>query len=402
MAWTVAGGGPPFTPVAAVNASIAPGGLATDAAGNVYIRGFQCVLKVDPHGILTLVAGNGRAGSPQDGVPATSAHLSASGPIATDPMGNIYTVDPSIRVRRISVNGTITTVAGNGTVGSSGDGGPATSAQFSEIQSLAADGAGNLYVVDASGSNRVRRVSANGIVTTVAGNGTAGFSGDGGPATSAALNIPLSLATDTAGNLYIAETFQGKVVGSWYLPPPTPSSSPGALPGNARFQVTLARPADGFARFARALPPFHLRALAFEFLVDGEEVLDFAQIVREHLVDGVDLVEAGIVIGYGQNLLVRFVLVHHDQHPHRTHQHEDSGIARLVDQRQDVERIAVFRQRPGNEAVVAGLVYGRIEGAVQAEHAERAIVFVLVGGALRDLHNHADNFGAVAAGVDIV
>ena len=234
VAWTVAGGGPPFTPVAAVNASIAPGGLATDAAGNVYIRGFQCVLKVDPHGILTLVAGNGRAGSPQDGVPATSAHLSASGPIATDPMGNIYTVDPSIRVRRISVNGTITTVAGNGTVGSSGDGGPATSAQFSEIQSLAADGAGNLYVVDASGSNRVRRVSANGIVTTVAGNGTAGFSGDGGPATSAALNIPLSLATDTAGNLYIAETFQGKVVGSWYLPPPTPSSSPGALPGNAR------------------------------------------------------------------------------------------------------------------------------------------------------------------------
>ena len=77
VAWTVAGGGPPFTPVAAVNASIAPGGLATDAGGNVYIRGFQCVLKVDPHGILTLVVGNGRAGSTQDGVPAISAHLSA-------------------------------------------------------------------------------------------------------------------------------------------------------------------------------------------------------------------------------------------------------------------------------------------------------------------------------------
>src|ERR1017187_1625145 len=235
VAWTVAGGGQPFTPVAAVNASLASGGsLATDASGNVYIRSSQCVLKVDTHGILTLVAGNGRAGSPQDGVPATSAHLSASGPIASDPVGNIYTVDPSIRVRKISVNGTITTVAGNGTQGSSGDGGPATSAQFNEIESLAADGAGNLYLVDASGSNRVRRVSASGIISTVAGNGTAGFSGDGGPATSAALNIPLSLATDTAGNLYIAETFQGKVVGSWYLPPPTPSSSPGALPGNAR------------------------------------------------------------------------------------------------------------------------------------------------------------------------
>jgi hypothetical protein len=211
VAWTVAGGGQPFTPVAAVNASIAPGGLATDAGGNIYIRSFQCVLKVDPNGILTLVAGNGRAGSAQDGVPATSAHLSASGPIATDPIGNIYTVDPSIRVRKISVNGTITTVAGNGTVGSSGDGGPATSAQFSEIQSLAADGAGNLYVVDASGTNRVRRISANGIVTTVAGNGTAGFSGDGGPATSAALNIPLRVTTDTAGNLYIADTGNNRI-----------------------------------------------------------------------------------------------------------------------------------------------------------------------------------------------
>jgi hypothetical protein len=129
-AWTVAGGGQPFTPVAAVNASIASGGLATDAGGNVYIRGFQCVLKVDPYGILTLVAGNGRAGSAQDGIPATMAHLSASGPIASDPMGNIYTVDPSIRVRKISVNGTITTVAGNGTKGSSGDGGPPTKTKF--------------------------------------------------------------------------------------------------------------------------------------------------------------------------------------------------------------------------------------------------------------------------------
>jgi uncharacterized protein (TIGR03437 family) len=212
VVWTVAGGGPPFTPVAAVNAAIASGGsLATDAGGNVYIRSFQCVLKVDPHGILTLVAGNGRAGSAQDGIPATSAHLSASGPIATDPIGNIYTVDPSIRVRRISVNGTITTVAGNGTVGTSGDGGPATSAQFSEIQSLAADGAGNFYVTDASATNRVRRVSANGIVTTVAGNGTAGFSGDGGPATSAALNIPLRVATDTAGNLYITDTGNNRI-----------------------------------------------------------------------------------------------------------------------------------------------------------------------------------------------
>src|ERR1039457_7093365 len=169
-----------------------------------------------------------------------------------------------------------------------------------------------------------------------------------------------------------------------------------------RFQVTLARPADDVAGFAGALPPLHLRALAFQFLVDGEEVLDFAQVVGEHLVDGVDLVEARIVIGYGQYLVVGFALVHHGEHADGTHQHEDSGIARLVDQRQDVERIAVFGERPGDEAVVAGIVHGRIQGAVQAEHPELAIVLVLVGGVLGNLHNHADNLGAVAAGVDIV
>jgi len=197
VAWTVAGGGQPFTPVEAVNASIASGGsLAADAGWNIYIRSSQCVLKVDPHGILTLVAGNGRAGSPLDGVPATSAHLSAGGPIASDPAGNIYTTDPSIRVRKIPVNGTITTVAGNGTQGSSGDGGPATSAQFNEIESLAADGAGNFYVADSSAGHRVRRVSASGIISTVAGNGTAGFSGDGGPATSAQLNDVEGVAVD--------------------------------------------------------------------------------------------------------------------------------------------------------------------------------------------------------------
>ena len=209
IAWTVAGGGPPFTPVAAVNASIGSGGsLATDAGGNVYIRGFQCVLKVDPHGILTLVAGTGRAGSTQDGVPATSAHLSAGGTIATDPMGNIYTVDSSIRVRKISVNGTITTVAGNGVTGSTGDGGPALSASLFGPWSVAVDGAGGIYI--GGQDNRVRKVSTAGIITTVAG-GTYGFSGDGGPAIAAALTATNGIAADGAGNLYLSDSDNNRV-----------------------------------------------------------------------------------------------------------------------------------------------------------------------------------------------
>jgi len=113
-------------------------------------------------------------------------------------------------VRKVSTSGTITTVAGNGTFGFSGDGGPATSAGLSFPLGVAVDAAGNLYIAD-SGNDRVRKVSTSGTITTVAGIGGCGFSGDGGPATNASLSDPSGVAVDTAGNLYIADSANNRV-----------------------------------------------------------------------------------------------------------------------------------------------------------------------------------------------
>jgi uncharacterized protein (TIGR03437 family) len=129
--------------------------------------------------------------------------------LAVDARGNLYVADQrNHRVRRISPEGVITTVAGTGngrnTGGYGGDGGPATSAQLNHPVAVAVDAAGNLYIADML-NHRIRRVAPNGIITTVAGNGRAGFSGDGGPAPSGQLNFPAGVAVDPAGNLYIAD-----------------------------------------------------------------------------------------------------------------------------------------------------------------------------------------------------
>ncbi len=212
---TVAGVGialPP-TPVRGVDLSIAPSGITTDAVGNAYFTTFSpyYVFKLDQNGIVTRIAGNSRSGYSGDGGPATSAQLNAPVAIAVDGAGNLFVADRgNNRIRKISPSGIITTVAGNGTLGFSGDGGPATSAQFGYLQGLAVDGAGNLFIAD-SGNNRVRKVSPSGIIATVAGNGSLGFSGDGGPATSAQLNNPWGVAVDGAGNLYIADSGNQRV-----------------------------------------------------------------------------------------------------------------------------------------------------------------------------------------------
>ncbi len=197
---------PTPTPVPGVDLPIRRvGGVATDSAGNAYFTSDNYVFKLDQNGVATRVAGSPRAGHSGDGGPATSAQLGAPAGIAVDGAGNLFVVDNFRVIRKISPSGIITTVAGNGTQGYSGDGGPAVSAQFSRPNGVAVDGAGNLFIVD-TGNFRVRKVSPSGIVTTVAGNGTLGFSGDGGPADRAQLNEPAGVAVDGAGNLFIADT----------------------------------------------------------------------------------------------------------------------------------------------------------------------------------------------------
>ncbi|MGA9627051.1 MAG: IPT/TIG domain-containing protein [Bryobacteraceae bacterium] len=195
----------------AVSAQLAsPLGVALDSSGNLYIADTdnQRIRKVS-NGVITTVAGNGPAGFYGDNGPATSAWLNNPAGVVLDSAGNLYIADTNNqRIRKVS-NGMITTVAGNGTLGFSGDNGPATNAMLNQPTGVALDSAGNLYIAD-SHNNRIRKVS-NGVIATVAGIGTNGYSGDGGPATSAQLSFPAGLAVDSAGNLYIADTFNGRI-----------------------------------------------------------------------------------------------------------------------------------------------------------------------------------------------
>ena len=195
-----------------------PSGIAVDKFGNLYIAESlnERIRKVNAAtGIITTVAGNGNQGYSGDGSVATSAQLDNPNGVAVDAAGNLYIADGNNnRIRKVNVTtGIITTVAGNGNQGYSGDGGAATSAQLAiAYQSgLAVDAAGNLYIADCD-NNRIRKVNAaTGIITTVAGNGTQGYSGDGGAATSAQLDWPWGVAVDASGNIYIADEVNNRI-----------------------------------------------------------------------------------------------------------------------------------------------------------------------------------------------
>ena len=186
-----------------------PAGVAVDGAGNLYIAdtNAQLIHEVDISGNISTVAGNGGYGYGGDGGAGTSASLDYPYGVAVDSAGNIYIADTdNQRIRKVdATTHTITTVTGNGTAGYSGDGGAATSASLDYPYGVAVDGAGNLYIADTF-NQRIRKVDASTHdISTVAGNGTAGYSGDGGAATSAILDHPHGVAVDGAGNLYIAD-----------------------------------------------------------------------------------------------------------------------------------------------------------------------------------------------------
>lgn len=164
------------------------------------------------YGTISTVAGNNKAGYAGDGGAATSAQLNQPSCVVVDGSGSLYIGDLKVAaVRKVTSAGTISTVVGTGVAGYTGDGGQAAAAQISYVGGCALDGAGNLYLAD-TGNNVIRRVAAsNGVITTVAGTGTAGFSGDGGTAATATLNQPWGVAVDGGGNLYIGDTLNYRV-----------------------------------------------------------------------------------------------------------------------------------------------------------------------------------------------
>ena len=182
-------------------------GLAVDAGGNLYIAddGHHRIRKVDANGNITTVAGSGTQGYSGDGGAATKAQLWRPSGVAVDAAGNLYIADTNNRrVRKVDPSGTITTLAGTGDFGNTGDGAAATAATMETPVDVFVDSQGNVFITDQDTAT-VRKVNAAGIITTVAGNGTTGFSGDGGPATSAAFAGPYSATVDSLGNIYISD-----------------------------------------------------------------------------------------------------------------------------------------------------------------------------------------------------
>ncbi|MFD0352401.1 RICIN domain-containing protein [Streptomyces sp. NPDC127110] len=192
-----------------------PYGVAVDSTGTLYLSDYNNhrVRRITTDGRISTVAGNGAAGFKGDGGPAAASQLNCPREIAVDGADNLYIVDANNhRVRKVATDGTISTVAGNGAAGFAGDGGPATAARLNLPLGVAADRAGNLYIAEYH-NNRVRKVTVDGVISTIAGNGTGGFKGDGGPAVAAQLNHPYSVAVavDGTGDLYIADADNNRI-----------------------------------------------------------------------------------------------------------------------------------------------------------------------------------------------
>src|SRR5919197_1129291 len=189
---------------------MSPLGIAVDGTGNLFVSDSinNRVRKITAsNGVITTVAGTGTAGSGGDNGPAAAAQLNQPAGLAVDAAGNLFIADTgNSRIRKVTASGIITTIAGNGSPGFGGDGGPAVAAPLSNPMGVAIDSAGNLFVAD-SFNHPVCKINPSGLISTVAGSGSSafpgGFGGDGGPATSAQLSLPGGVSVDTVGNLYI-------------------------------------------------------------------------------------------------------------------------------------------------------------------------------------------------------
>ena len=199
---------------AAISAQLSyPFGVSVDISGKMYIadQGNQKIRMVTTAGIITTIAGTGIIGSTGDGGAATSAKLNNPFEVSVGTSGNVYIADYSnFKIRMVTSAGTITTIAGTGILGSSGDGGAATSAQLGYLQGVLVDISGNVYIADLN-NNKIRMVNSAGIITTFAGTGIGGSSGDGGAATSAQLNGPVWVSVDISGNVYIVDQVNYKI-----------------------------------------------------------------------------------------------------------------------------------------------------------------------------------------------
>jgi len=192
-------------------------GLAVDPEGNVYVAGGEGgftenrVIRVAPSGDVTTVAGTGLPGFSGDGGPATEAKVTHIWDVALDTEGNLY-IAASARIRKVDKNGIITTLAGTGTKGFSGDGGPAQGAQVDRVTGVTVDTSGNVYFID-YGNGRIRKIDTHGVMTTIAGpgEGRGCFSGDGGPATEASFCAPEHLSVDPEGTIYLADTYNHRI-----------------------------------------------------------------------------------------------------------------------------------------------------------------------------------------------
>ena len=204
-----------------------PSGVAVDRAGNVYVSEIynHRVRRIAPNGIITIFAGTGQAGVNGDGGPATQAQLTSPTSLAVDPQGNLYISEPTHRVRRVATDGTITIFAG-GNGGFGGDGGPATAARLNDPQGLAVDGRGNLYIADTV-NGRIRKVDSGGTISTIA----------------SGLDRPIAVAADELGNVFFAE-FSAKI---WKL---TAAGERTLLPGNYALMGGMIATATGNLIFA--------------------------------------------------------------------------------------------------------------------------------------------------------